>query len=342
VPSFVPAKRATAYTFYVGLVSQADTKLLQANPTLAAGDVKIAIDDGAPANLGTLPVVDADFTKRVKVVLSAAEMTGDNISLIFSDAAGAEWCDLIVNLQTAARQLDDLAFPATSGRSIVVDAAGLVDANAVKVGPTGAGTAQTSGDIMADTNDIQARLPAALVGGRIAAIAEVVSDKTGYALAAAEYTALVNLLWDELTAEARTAGSYGQKLKDLVLSAGRVDVGLWLGSAPNALVAGDVPANVRAFLAGAITAAAFAVNSLDATALATDFGQEIADRLLERAIQGGTDTGRKVKSAFRRIRNKNSIAAGVLTVTEEDDATTDHTAAVVTTPGDPVSSVDPT
>ncbi len=37
--------------------------------------------------------------------------------------------------------------PATSGRTLVVDAAGLADANAVKVGPSGAGTAQTARDI---------------------------------------------------------------------------------------------------------------------------------------------------------------------------------------------------
>jgi hypothetical protein len=53
-------------------------------------------------------VVDADFTKRVKVTLSAAEMNGDNITVIFSDAAGAEWCDLIVNIQTSAEQIDTL------------------------------------------------------------------------------------------------------------------------------------------------------------------------------------------------------------------------------------------
>jgi hypothetical protein len=92
--SMLPCKKNTAgYTFYVSLVSQADTKLAQANPTLAAGDVKIAIDDGAPANLATLPVVDADFTKRVKVVLNAAETNGDNLTIVFSDAADAEWCD---------------------------------------------------------------------------------------------------------------------------------------------------------------------------------------------------------------------------------------------------------
>ena len=103
---YPPKKNDTAgYTFYISLVSQANTKLFMVNPTLAAGDAQLAIDDGAPANLGTLPVVDADFTKRVKVVLSQAETNGDNLTLILSDAAGAEWCDLTINLQTVSERL---------------------------------------------------------------------------------------------------------------------------------------------------------------------------------------------------------------------------------------------
>jgi len=117
--TYVPAKINTAYVTYVGLTSQTNGNILQANPTLAAGDVKVAIDDGAPANLATLPVVDGDFTKRVKVSLSAAEMNGGNITVIFSDAAGAEWCDLIVNIQTTATQIDGLA---TAINAEVVDA----------------------------------------------------------------------------------------------------------------------------------------------------------------------------------------------------------------------------
>lgn len=39
--------------------------------------------------------------------------------------------------------------PATAGRTLVVDAAGLADANMVKAGPSGSGTAQTTGDIFA-------------------------------------------------------------------------------------------------------------------------------------------------------------------------------------------------
>jgi hypothetical protein len=44
--------------------------------------------------------------------------------------------------------------PATAGRELVVDASGLADANTVKVGPTGSGTAQTAGDIPALINTV--------------------------------------------------------------------------------------------------------------------------------------------------------------------------------------------
>jgi hypothetical protein len=149
VSSYYPCVKnhASGYIFYVGLISQASTKSLQGSATLAAGDVKVSIDGGALANLGTLPVVTPAASKSIKVTLSQAEINGDNIIVIFADASGAEWCDLLVNIQTVPRRFDDLAFPATTGRSMVVDAAGLVDANVVKLGPTGSGTAQTARDV---------------------------------------------------------------------------------------------------------------------------------------------------------------------------------------------------
>lgn len=79
--------------------------------------------------------------------------------------------------------------PVTDGRELVVDANGLADANAVKVGPTGSGTAQTAGDIMADTNDIQTRLPAALVGGRMdVSVGAMAANVMTAAAAAADLT----------------------------------------------------------------------------------------------------------------------------------------------------------
>jgi hypothetical protein len=126
--TYVPAKRATAFRFWVGLVSQADTKKLQSNPTLAAGDVKVVKDGGASANLTTLPAVTPSSSVFVQVDLSATEMTADNVAVSFIDAAGAQWCDLLISIQTTARQVDDLAFPNTSGRGLDVSAGGDADA----------------------------------------------------------------------------------------------------------------------------------------------------------------------------------------------------------------------
>jgi hypothetical protein len=199
--TYVPAKRGVEFIFGISLVSQADTKLLQNNPTLASGDVTISKDFGAFANLTTLPTVTPAGGDQVKVTVSATEMTADNIMIVFSDAAGAQWCDVSIPIQTAARQIDDLAYPATSGRSMVVDAAGLVDANTVKVGPTGTGTAQTAGDVIGDTNDIQARLPAALVSGRI--------DASVGAMAAAVVTAAA-IATDAIDADALSADALAE------------------------------------------------------------------------------------------------------------------------------------
>lgn len=99
----------TAYTFDISLVSQADTKLFQVNPTLAAGDVKISIDDSAFANLTNLPTVSPAGGKLVKVILTAAEMNANRVNIQFVDQSGAEWCDLVLSIETSP---DDLSIAA--------------------------------------------------------------------------------------------------------------------------------------------------------------------------------------------------------------------------------------
>jgi hypothetical protein len=218
----LPAKKNAAFTFWISLRQQADTRLVQSSPTLAAADFNVSTDGGALAALGTTPTVTPAAGRLVKISLSAGEMNGDDIMVVCSDSVGAQWCDLTIWIKTSTRQTDDLAFPATSGRSMVVDAAGLVDANAVKVGPTGAGTAQTAGDLKAsidtvdnfvDTEiaDIQARLPAVLVGGRMdssvgamaanvvtaAAIADGAIDNATFAADVDTYQAKVTITDDD-------------------------------------------------------------------------------------------------------------------------------------------------
>lgn len=95
-------RKNTAFTFDVALVDQANRPSFKASPTLATGDAKVSIDGGAFANLTTLPTVTPAAGRAVLVSLSAAEMNGDLIVVQLVDAAGAEWDDLLVTMETSA------------------------------------------------------------------------------------------------------------------------------------------------------------------------------------------------------------------------------------------------
>lgn len=99
----------TAYTFPITLTSQADTKLFQVNPTLAAGDFKISKDLGALTNLTNLPTVSPAGSRIVFVSLTAPEMNANVIVFQGVDAAGAEWCEYVETIETSP---DDLTVAA--------------------------------------------------------------------------------------------------------------------------------------------------------------------------------------------------------------------------------------
>ena len=92
---------------------------------------------------------------------------------------------------------------------------------------------------------------------------------------------------------------------------------------------------------GAISSTKFAAGGIDAAAVAADLGYEFADALLNRNVAGGSNTGRLVKEALYLLRNKAVISGGTLTVYQTDDTTSQWTAAIGQTAGDPISSVDP-
>lgn len=126
-------KRATAYRFTLSLYARSDNQIKTA-PTLAAGDVKVSKDNGATANITTLPVETPASSGILQVDLSATEMTADLVTVIFRDAAGAEWNDVAVHIATAPRQMADLAFPNTSGRGMDIDASGGVEVGSFQAG----------------------------------------------------------------------------------------------------------------------------------------------------------------------------------------------------------------
>lgn len=132
--SYWPPKRATAFIMYVALESVATAGTFQSNPTLASGDVKCSLDGGSLTNLTTLPTVTPASGKMVKVSLSSSEMTADNVTIVFSDAAGSEWKDLVINLATVAIQNDDMATPTNITAGTITTATNVTTVNGLASG----------------------------------------------------------------------------------------------------------------------------------------------------------------------------------------------------------------
>lgn len=98
-----PPVKNQDFAFDVCLEDYDNAGLFRSNPTLAAGDVKISKDNGALANLATLPSVSPASSKMVTVALTSTEMNADKVTIIFSDqTTPPEWCDYAVTILTTA------------------------------------------------------------------------------------------------------------------------------------------------------------------------------------------------------------------------------------------------
>lgn len=88
----IPIKNQV-YVLRTTLVSQADTNVMIDPPTLAAGDVQVSTDGGALANTTNAPVTNPLGSKVAEVTLTAGEMNGDIVVVMWADAVGAQWQD---------------------------------------------------------------------------------------------------------------------------------------------------------------------------------------------------------------------------------------------------------
>ena len=123
-------------------------------PFALASGVISAYVDNSTTQLTAGITLTADFDtvtglNNVRVVATAANgyAAGSNYQLVITtgtvdsvSVVGEVIGQFSIQARSALR-------PATAGRTLVVDAAGLSDANMVKAGPTGSGTAQTAKDI---------------------------------------------------------------------------------------------------------------------------------------------------------------------------------------------------
>jgi hypothetical protein len=117
--------KAAAFTFDACLFSQADTKLVKTDPTLAAGDIVIYKDGVLDGNIDSLPA-DIGSSGIIPFALSADEMDADRLVIWCHDVAGAEWCDAIFTLST----VQAVVVAAAGDAMDLIDEA--VDAGAVK------------------------------------------------------------------------------------------------------------------------------------------------------------------------------------------------------------------
>lgn len=92
---------------------------------------------------------------------------------------------------------------------------------------------------------------------------------------------------------------------------------------------------------GGIQAASFGANAIDAGALATDAGQEIADRWSARNVAGGSDTGRTNAQAMYALRNRVVLSGLTGTVYQVDDTTSSWTFSIATVAASSINEIDP-
>lgn len=134
--------------------------------------------------------------------------------------------------------------------------------------------------------------PNALISGRVDANAQVVGDKTGYSLTQSFPTNFSLLSID---------------------GSGRVDVGKWVGVAPNALISGNVPANIQATAVGVIDATALNASAVQKIHQYTTEGSITFEQLCRIVLSGvaGISNSHQLGTPNYRdqANSKNRIAA---------------------------------
>lgn len=187
--------------------------------------------------------------------VAQAETNGDVVSYSCKSSTSNVVC-LAVPAVHYTIPTTGLLAPATAGRTLVVDAAGLADANVVKAGASGSGVAWNSGAIQDTTFATDAITSSKLKTNAIDKIAAGV--------------------WrDAVAADFTQAGSVGLS----VMNGVALGTGLTIASVSGAVgsvtgnvggsvasVAGNVLGSVAAVATGGIVAASFATNAITAAA----------------------------------------------------------------------------
>lgn len=261
--------------------------------------------DGAAFADCTNEATEIGATGIYTLDLTSTEMNADTVVVQVKTAtAGAKTTVLV--LYTAARSINDLAFPNTSGRGMDVDASGGVEVGAFQAGAiTAAAFAAGAIDnaaIAADAigaselaagaaTEIADAVWATAVPGSFGAgtAGKVVGDNVNATISSRATQTSVDTVDDFLDTEIADI----RNRLPAALVGGRMDssVGAMAADVVTAAAIATGAIDADAIAADAITAAKIATGAIDADALAADAGAEIADAVWDEAIAGHLGAG---------------------------------------------------
>jgi hypothetical protein len=110
--------RNTPYSTTIALTSRSNPNEFIVDPSISAGDVKVSIDYGDDADIDTLPVVVQAGKSNIQVSLTADEMDGVNIAVMFKDSS-ALWADFLLNIETTDGDRLNSVFSAVAAAQII-------------------------------------------------------------------------------------------------------------------------------------------------------------------------------------------------------------------------------
>jgi len=224
----------------------------------APGDVVLVLSRTGSVPVNTGAIADAVWDEARAGHIAAGSF-GETVRVI---PAGAPNLDAAVSSRAAPGDAMDLVLGAVDAAAIATDAidADAIAASAVTEIQAGLASAAAIAAVQADTDDIQARLPAALSAGRMRSHVEAMDTD--------------------------------------VIGAAQIAAGAITASEAPALVNLDTPVSTRAIpgdamslVAGAVSAAAVATGAIDADALAADAVAEIADGVWDELLGGHLSPG---------------------------------------------------
>jgi hypothetical protein len=235
------------------------------------------------------------------LALSATEMNADIVATITKSGTGKTAVNV---MYTVARQLADLAYPATSGRSIQVETDGMVHGDLKEwlgVAPAALSSQRVQSEVGAMLANV---LNAAAINADAITAAKVAADVHAEA---------ADAVWDELRSGHVGVGSFGEGVASIQgnvtgsvgsvtgavgsvtgavgsVGAGGIVAATFGAGAINAAAIADGAIDAATFAAdaidaaaiasGAIVAATFAAGAVNASALAADAANKIADEVL--------------------------------------------------------------